>query len=159
MLGRPVGRHVGKFDISDGVGVIAASLIPLALGIAGVVGTIEALVNETELTIVNVAVTALLLLVGSAIVALVVRRMLRKAKQTVDVFEGGLLWRFGGTEQVIAWPSVSAARWVTIVRANNTVKGYRLSLMLQDGKTVSLDQWIPDLPVLKEHVARFVRFV
>ena len=158
LLGRPVGHHAAKFDVSDGLGGVVASAIPLGLGLLGVAGTIEALMNDGEVTVLQVGMTAFLTLLGSAIVALVIRRMLHKRGQTVDVFEGGLLWRFGGKEHLIAWSAVAAARWLTIVRSNGLVKGHRLYFTLTDGRKLSLDQWVVDLPSLKDYVARFVRF-
>lgn len=161
-LGRTFARHVGVFDIFDGLAgpSIGAMVMLLFVGL-GVSSIVDVTGGEAPLSSLAKAlpIDALGFAVGALVTGFTLRRAIHKSNQVVDVFDGGLVWEMGGRERFVPWSAIASAKYVRVVKTSGVVKTYRLVLFLRDGKKISFDyHWLRDLPALATHVAAHVRF-
>lgn len=148
-VGRRLAQHKGRLDYRDVMPVGGVLLIVLALVGAGT--TIPSILDGSE-SVASLAFVPVAIAIG----AVLLWRSVRLMKQTLDICERGLIHRIGGKEQVVWWTDVTGHRAIRVLAPNGLEKGFRLVLLLADGRRLTFTTWLTNVHGLYAHVASFV---
>jgi hypothetical protein len=162
-LGRPLARHLGRFDVSGGLaGPAIGAMVILAFSGLLVSTMVDAANGDfaADSLTYAFAVDTGGIAAGALATWLALRRSIRKSRQIVDAYEGGLAWTFNGEQRVIAWHDIAAARYVRMVRTSGLVKSLLLHVRLRDGRKITFhSDFLCDVQGLAAHVGKHVRLV
>ena len=148
-IGRRVGEHKGRLELRDVMPIGGVLLI--LLGIAGGAATIPDILAGAE-SVTSLGFVPICIALG----ALLLWRTVRQMKQSLDVCEGGFIYRIGSTVQIVPWSDVIGQRAVRIVGQNGLEKGFRLVLALRDGSKLTFTTWLQNVHGLHAHVSSFI---
>ena len=149
IVGRTLGQHKGRLELRDVMPIGGVLLI--LLGIAGGAATIPDILAGAE-SVTSLGFVPICVALG----ALLLWRTVRQMKQTLDVCEGGFIYRIGGTATIVPWSIVSGQRAVRVIGPNGLEKGFRLVLALRDGSRITFTSWLENVHGLHAHVSTFI---
>jgi hypothetical protein len=124
----------------------------LVLSVAGVATWIPTIESAAELP------QGTIFVVAAAAGAWFWWRSLRKLRQSVDVYERGMVWRIGGKEHVIPWANLAGVSGVHVFRRGMKV-GFCVHLKTTDGRKISFDNGLSDVEVLYLHLRNWRRSI
>ena len=151
-FGNRLGTHRGRL-VPGSATIFGTILIVLSL-----VGVAANVIDDDDasnpvMIIARVALFVALGGAGGALWWLAVRRM----KQSLDVYERGIVWRIGGKEHAIPLSNLASVRGVHLLK-NGMKNGFVLHIKTTDGKKLTFADELRDAETLYVHLSYWPRF-